>query len=220
MVELKEIEQHREEVSGDVESRLESFRNLRDAPDYRWFMELCFVICSSQSSGNDAWKAVEELDSRNLLMEGSQGEIEKVLASHDVSYEKDKSSYIVENREELSQPTLSNPTRELRLRERLDLEHPEKARVWLAVNLKGVGMKGASHFLRNVGYGSEFGILSGHILSTLAGLGYLQQASPPENRDEYLEKEERLRELADDLDLELGALDLVLWSFRTGEVFK
>lgn len=216
----EEIRQHYRENRETIEERLQEFQSLREASEYRWFMELCFVICSSQSSGKEAWNAVEDLDSRNLIAEGSRDEIEEVLGGHEVSYERDKAAYIAENREELSQPTLSNPTRELRIRDRLDLENTSKAREWLAENLKGVGMKGASHFLRNVGYGEDFAILSSHILSVMAELGYLKDASPPSSRDEYEEKEEKLRKLSDDLGIDPGALDLVLWSYRTGEVFK
>jgi N-glycosylase/DNA lyase len=219
-VNLGDIREHHEEVEEEVSDRLEDFRDLRDASEYRWFMELCFVICSSQTEGKKAWEAVEELDDKNLLAEGNTSQISKVLASHGVSYEDNKAEYIVSNREELSQPTLSNPTRELRLKDRLNLEDHGKAREWLAEEMKGVGMKGASHFLRNVGYGSDFAILSGHILSTMSELGYLDDASPPEGAEEYLKKEENLLQLSERLGIDLGALDLVLWSYRTGEVFK
>lgn len=219
-MDLEEIQRHYQETREEIESRLEDFRELREGTEFRWFKELCFVIYSSQTEARNAWEAAEELDRKGLLVDGSQQEIEKVLASEGVSYEKQKAEYTVENRKELSQPTLQNPTRELRIKERLDLENPEKARLWLDDSLKGIGMKGASHFLRNVGYGEEFAILSAHLLTSLAELGYLKDSAPPESREEYIEKEEKLKQLSDDLGIDPGALDLVLWSMKTGEIFK
>jgi N-glycosylase/DNA lyase len=100
----------------EIEKRLSEFDELRDENDYRLFMELVFVILTSQTEAQKAWKATEELDDKNLLIEGNKEQIAKVLERNGVQYEKSKADYIIENREQLSQPTLSNPTNELKLR--------------------------------------------------------------------------------------------------------
>ncbi|MFQ3275012.1 MAG: N-glycosylase/DNA lyase [Candidatus Nanohaloarchaea archaeon] len=204
----------------EIEKRLSEFDELRDENDYRLFMELVFVILTSQTEAQKAWKATEELDDKNLLIEGNKEQIAKVLERNGVQYEKSKADYIIENREQLSQPTLSNPTNELKLREKLDEENLEKTRKWLVDNISGISWKGASHFLRNIGYGDSFAIISTHIVSQMYELGVIGESENPANREEYLKMEEELNEFAEEIGIEIKALDLVLWSMKTGEVFK
>lgn len=214
------ITRHYQENKEDVEERLEDFRDLRESNEYRLFMELCFVILSSQSSAKNSWKAVEQLDNQNLLLEGDKSEIANVLRQNEIQYEENKAVYLVENRELLSQPTLKNPTKELKIKEKLNLDNLEKTREWLVENIKGLSWKGASHFLRNIGYGDEFAIVSSYISKTLFKLELIEEAELPENKEEYLEHEEKVRELAEEVGISIQALDLVLWSMETGEIFK
>lgn len=214
----KQIIRHYQENRNEIEQRLEEFESVGEENDYRLFMELAFVILTSQSSAKKSWAAVEELDNRNLLSEGGREEIAEVIAFHEIQYEERKADYIVSNREMLSQPTLQNPTKELKLRDRVDGD-PEKTRKWMVENLKGVGWKGASHFLRNVGIG-EFAIISNYILKSLYSLEIVEDVEPPKNEEEYLNLEEKLEDLSAELEIPLDALDLVLWSMETGEIFK
>ena len=120
----------------------------------------------------------------------------------------------------LSQPTLKNPTNELKIKEKLNLEDLEKTREWLVDNIKGLSWKGASHFLRNIGYGDDFAIVSSYISKTLFKLELIEEAEIPKNKEKYLEQEEMVKNLADEVGIDIKALDLVLWSIQTGEVFK
>ncbi len=216
----EELQQEYGERKEEIAARLEDFESLRNASDYRWFMELVFVILTSRTSARKSWEAVEELDRRDFLMTGLKEEIDQVLRDYGVQYEKRKAGYIVENRELLSHPTLSNPTRELKLKEKVNPEDLEKSREWLAENLKGVGMKAASHFLRNVGYGNSFAIVSGHIMKELKNLDVTETAEPPASREGYLKIEEKVEELSRETGIGVKELDLLLWSLETGEVFK
>jgi N-glycosylase/DNA lyase len=110
----------------------------------------------------------------------------------------------------------------MRLRERLEsFEDPVERRDWLARTreIKGLGYKESSHFLRNVGY-RGYAILDKHILRCLAEVGVLDSPQPPATRARYLSTEERLRRFAGDLGLDFDELDLVLWSMKTGEILK
>jgi N-glycosylase/DNA lyase len=216
----EDIRQHYEENKEEIQDRLDEFREIRESNDYRLFMELCFVILTSQSSAKNAWKAVQKLDNENLLIEGNKSEIERILKEKEIQYEKNKAGYIVDNRQLLSQPTLKNPTNELKIKEKLSLEDLEKTREWLVDNIKGLSWKGASHFLRNIGYGDDFAIVSSYISKTLFKLELIEEAEIPKNKEKYLEQEEIVKNLADEVGIDIKALDLVLWSIQTGEVFK
>ena len=80
--------------------------------------------------------------------------------------------------------------------------------------------KGSSHFLRNIGYGDDFAIISSHIINVLHELGLLETLDPPSGKKEYLEIERKFQDLARTLEIDVKELDLVLWSMRTGKVFK
>lgn len=217
---LEDVKTHYDEVRSDVKGRMKDFQSLKDASELRLFRELVFVILSSQTDAEEAWEAALKLEEMNLLQGGDSAEILEVLENYDIQYERNKADQIVETRKELSQPTLSNPTNELNISDRVPFKDSEKARDWLADNIPGIGMKGASHFLRNIGYGEDLGIASRHTLSMLSELGKLEDASPPSNKPDYREIEESMRELGKGIGLSAGAVDLVLWSMKTGKVFR
>lgn len=219
-MELEDVRQHYEKNREEIESRLEEFHQLRDASERRWFKELVFVILTSQSSAEDSWNTAEELDAEDMLLGGEESEIEEILAGYGIQYEKNKASYIVENRDELSQPTLADPSGALKLRSRVDQADLEKTREQLVDQVKGISWKGASHFLRNIGYGNSFAIVSSRITSKLSELGVLETPEQPSRKEDYMEVEEKMQKLAAELEIEVKALDLVLWSMETGEVFK
>ncbi|MFB6191117.1 MAG: DNA lyase [Candidatus Nanohaloarchaea archaeon] len=219
-MEIEEIKQHYRENQEEIQSRLKEFRQLRDAAGEKLFKELVFVILTSRSPAKKCWEAAEELDDLGLLLDGDRDRIAEVLAPHDVQYEKNKAGYIVENRRKLSQPTLKDSSGSLKLRERVDPENLDASREQLVADMKGIGWKGASHFLRNIGYGNSFAIVSSRITSKLADLGVLEDASLPSGREEYLEVEQEIQGLAEETGIDIQAFDLVLWSMETGEVFK
>lgn len=218
-MELEEINQQYREEKEVIQERLGSFSELRDASEYRLFKELVFVILTSQTSAKKAWEAAEQLDREDLLLNGDKSEIAEVLRDNEVQYEENKASYIVENRETLSQPTLQDPTKELKISFKIDQDNLDKTRRWMVENLKGVGWKAASHFLRNIGYG-DLAIVSNYIAEDLHKLGLRDSADIPSGEESYLQAEQDMRRLSEEVDISVEALDLVLWSMETGEVFK
>lgn len=216
---LKEIREQYQEKEEVIEKRLEEFSELKDASEYRLFKELVFVILTSQTSAKKAWEAAEQLNREKLLLNGDKSSIAEVLRENEVQYEENKASYIIENRITLSQPTLQDPTNELKISFKIDEDNLDKTRRWMVENLKGVGWKAASHFLRNVGY-QNIAIISNYIAKDLHELGMTESSSIPNDEASYLKAEQRMNELSEELDISVEALDLVLWSMETGEVFK
>lgn len=216
----EEVRKQYENVKKDVKARIRSFRDLRDAGEERVFQELVFVILTSQTEAEKAWSAAERLRKENLLIDGSEPEIKTVLESEDIQYPENKARYIKENRRELNQPTLSDPEKGLKLKEKISDRDPEKAREWLVDNVRGLSWKGASHFMRNTGRGKEFAIISSHIVGKMHQLGLIDDLEMPSGKEEYLEYEKLLEEFSEDIGIPLEELDLVLWSMETGEVFK
>ena len=98
---------------------------------------------------------------------------------------------------------------------------PFERRDWLAQEkqVKGLGYKEASHFLRNIGVKGH-AILDKHVMRCLVEVGVVDSAKPPSTRRKYLEAEQQLIRFARDIGVDFDELDLVLWSMKTGEVLK
>lgn len=76
-----------------------------------------------------------------------------------------------------------------------------------------------SHFMRNVGM-SGLAILDVHIISGLNKRGVIDIEKLGPSKAEYLEIEQKMKEYADQVGISLDELDLLLWSQKTGYVFK
>ena len=87
-------------------------------------------------------------------------------------------------------------------------------------NIKGIGFKEASHFLRNVGFYKDISILDRHILRNLVYLGVIDEIPKSLTGKKYLEIEEKMKKESDKLGIDMEYLDLVLWYKEAGEIFK
>jgi len=81
-------------------------------------------------------------------------------------------------------------------------------------DIKGIGYKEASHFLRNIGY-SDYAILDKHILDCLKELKIIT-----EKDKNYIEIEQKMKIFSKKIKIDMDELDLTLWSYKTGEILK
>ena len=213
-VTLEKIRAAHRERRREIRARLDEFEEVRrTATDERLWEELVFCIFTAGASARMGLGSVEAV--RHLLGRGTHEELAAALQSRH-RYPNSRSGYIVVTRAHLEADC------RMRLRERLEsFGDPIERRDWLARTreIKGLGYKESSHFLRNVGY-RGYAILDKHILRCLAEVGVIDTPQPPSTRARYLSTEERLRRFADDLGVDFDELDLVLWSLKTGEILK
>ncbi len=94
-----------------------------------------------------------------------------------------------------------------------------KLRTWLVLNVKGLGYKEATHFLRNIGY-RGLAILDRHILKNLKRYGVIRRIPSTLTRRQYEQIERKFIEFANVVEIPVDELDLLFWSKETGEVFK
>ncbi|MET1123666.1 MAG: hypothetical protein ABWW66_00185 [Archaeoglobaceae archaeon] len=85
------------------------------------------------------------------------------------------------------------------------------------LGLKGLGMKEASHFLRNVGR-EDVAIIDRHVLRWLRSRGYIEDVKL--DNKSYLRYERLLGEIAEEFRVSLAELDLMIWAEMTGKVLK
>lgn len=205
----------------EIESRINSFKDIKEsASEERLFLELVFVILTSRSEAQECWKAARELKTSKLLTSGSKEEIQDILDNYEIQDHINKSNYIVKNRKMFSQPSLTDTTAGLKIRNKINDKNIENTRKWFVENVNGISWKGGSHFLRNIGFGLDFAVISKPLMRQLYLYNKVESSDLPKNQDEYLAVENKFREFAEECGLDTASLDLTLWYMETGEVFK
>ena len=198
----------------EIISRLGEFgKCLNDKNDEEIFCELAFCLLTPQSKAQCCWNAIRTITSQNLLVEGTEDDIKGKL--HRVRFHNKKARYLVGAR------TLFLNKGRLSIRTRLKkLPDVHACREWLVRNIKGLGYKEASHFLRNIGFGDCIAILDRHILRNLVHFDVIQEIPASMSRSGYMQIEQKMAEFAREIHIPLAHLDLLLWYKETGEIFK
>jgi N-glycosylase/DNA lyase len=197
----------------EIRKRLQEFKEVLNQSDERIFAELAFCICTPQSKATSAWTAIEALVKNDYLFTRSERMIRPFL--NVVRFADNKARYIVEARE------LFTKDGKLSIKEKI-CSFPDSLRLreWLAKNVKGLGMKESSHFLRNIGLGSDLAILDVHILKNLKEYSVIEEVPKTLTEKNYLEIENRMKEFSKLVGIPMDELDLLFWSEETGIIFK
>jgi N-glycosylase/DNA lyase len=84
----------------------------------------------------------------------------------------------------------------------------------LVAKIPGIGLKEASHFLRDIGYSNNLAIIDSHVASFLAEI---RAISPEEvkmiNRSIYFELESILQKLCKEHNVSLSVFDMAVWRY-------
>ena len=215
-VTIEEVQAVHEARGKEIRIRLAEFQEIwRAGSDTRLWEELVFCIFTAGASAHMGLRSIEAV--KSLLLEGGAEEMTAALkAAGAHRFPNARPAYVIVAREYFRRRC------EMRLRETLiSFSDPIERRDWLArePEIKGLGYKEASHFLRNIGL-KGYAILDKHVLRCMSDLGVIESPRPPTTRSRYLEVEDKLRQFARDLGIDFDELDLVLWSLKTGEILK
>ncbi len=198
-------------VKAQIESRLDEFRQIWEkGSDEDLFRELVFCLLTPQSRAKTASAAVERLSKKSMIYRGSAEEIQRELVG--VRFNERKAEYICLARKMFTSQSLRATL--------AGFSSATAAREWLVKNVKGLGYKEASHFLRNIGLGEELAILDRHILKNLQLLGVIKEKPESLSKKTYLEIEKKMTAFSKRIGIPMGHLDLLLWYKEAGEIFK
>lgn len=212
---MSEITRQYAERKTTIRKRLAEFKVVGKKSDKHIFAELCFCICTSQSKARACDAAIHELMSEGMLLSNSKAKIATVLKKYGVRFHNNKASYIVEAR------LMFSENRKLRIKKTLTgFKSVKDLRAWLAEQVKGLGYKEASHFVRNIGLGTDIAILDRHVLKNLKRLHVIGEIPASISEKDYIRIENCLRRYCKQVEIRMDELDLLLWSEETGEVFK
>ena len=193
------------EVKNQINTRINEFTKIGRSNVDTIFKELCFCILTANFNAERSIKIQREINNGFLFL--SEEELSDKLKKLGHRYPKSRAKYIVNAREYKN------------LLEKVLKSHNEKEiREWLVENIKGVGYKEASHFLRNIGF-KNLAIIDFHIVDLLSRYNLIVKPKSLSKR-KYLEIEGLLRKIAGKVGVSLAELDLYLWYMETGKVLK
>jgi len=190
-----------------VERRMLEFEAVGRSSPQRIFSELCFCILTANFT---AWRAIAiQRKVGGGFSTLSESGLARKLRTLGYRFPNTRAGYIVEARKHKNslKKTLSS------------YGGDENAmRDWLVKHVKGLGLKEASHFLRNIGFKNQ-AIIDFHIVDVLVKYGFIRRPKTL-SRKKYLAIEKVLAGIAGLLGLSLAELDLYLWYCETGQVLK
>ena len=203
---IKEIQALRQsKVKTIVNKRLKEFESFQKKNTKAWFSELCFCILTANSKAITALNIQNELGAKGFCSH-SQKELSNAIKRNKHRFHNNKAKYIKEARDHID---IKNKIKNM----------PEfEARAWIIKNIKGLGYKESSHFLRNVGY-KNLAILDRHIINLMHENKILKQ-KPTLTKKNYLKIEGRFKSIANKLNMSAAELDLYMWYMKTGKILK
>ncbi|MAF50836.1 MAG: DNA lyase [Nanoarchaeota archaeon] len=194
-----DLRKHYNSKKLEIETRLNDFKQLNEED---LFYELCFCLLTPQSKAKNADYCIQKLKSLNFRNKN----LDPVpILKQKIRFHNNKGRYLLELKKNYS-----------KLKEKL--ENTEDKRKFLVKNVKGLGLKEASHYLRNTGH-ENFAILDRHILKNLNKLNIIELPKTL-TPSKYIEIEEKFKDYSKKIKIPMDHLDLLFWSEETGEIFK
>ncbi len=200
---VRQLEQS--SINDTVNKRLAEFESFKTKSEEEWFSELCFCILTANAKQKTG-ALIQSQISADGFKTLSQETLANLIKINKHRFHNTKAKYIFKAREFANIKSI--------IKEMTEIE----ARNWLVENVSGLGMKEASHFIRNTG-GQNLAILDRHIISLLSEYKIIEKPKAL-TAQSYKETEQKFTELASMLRMSPAKLDLFLWYMKTGEVLK
>ncbi len=210
---MKELLDTYNKIKPDILNRIIEFKSVwNEADEKRLFQELAFCLLTPQSKAENAWKTIIKLTENNKIFEAKQSSISDDLNL--VRFKNNKAFYLVEAREMFFNNSKG-------IRETLsEFTSVHEKRKWLNINIKGYGLKEASHFLRNIGFVEEITILDRHILKNLKKYNVIDEIPKSVSEKKYYEIENKMKDFSKKNNIPLEYLDIIFWYNETNTIFK
>ncbi len=205
---MKELEKKIKELmdSGvgiQARKRIQEFSAFKNHSEKKWFSELCFCLLTANTSAEMGLRVQKKVSAEKFLS----------LSEKKLSLELKKAGSRFYNR----RANFIYSARNLKVKKELKKISSDKQRAFLADNVKGFGLKEASHFLRNTGC-FDYAIIDKHVFNVSREFNLIKTEKL--NKKTYFELEKKLLKLAGKLGISLGELDLYLWFMKTGKILK
>lgn len=194
------------EIKSIVDNRLREFSKIKDSDANNVFKELCFCIMTANCGAEKCIEIHEKIDAHFLT--ACQSEIADLFKEYGYRFPNLRSTYIAEAQEKT----------EVLYQKIQEGNGDDELRSWIVKNIKGIGYKEASHFLRNIGF-TGYAIVDFHIVDLLVKYKLVDKPKTM-SKGNYLKMEEILKQIGERAHLNMAELDLYLWYMETGKILK
>lgn len=194
----------KDETGKTVKKRIKEFQEFKNHPKEKWFSELCFCLLTANTSAEMGLRVQSMVSAKKMLLLNEK-KLALELKKAGSRFYRRRANFIFEARKFADIKTIIN-----------SLPEKEK-RSFIVKNIKGIGLKEASHFLRNTGF-LDYAIIDKHVLNVALENGLVKEKKL--NEKNYFLLERKLEKLANKLNISLGELDLFLWFIKTGKILK
>jgi len=208
---LQEIKRLQDsDVKTLIDRRMQEFYSFQKASDRSLFSELCFCLLTANWQAEGAIRIQKAMKDKFPTLRKEQLALE--LRKHGYRFPNVRAAFIEEaqqykdNMQSMISQFKDQPDSSVALRE------------WIVKNVKGLGFKEASHFLRNIGF-DDLAIIDFHIIDLLEKDNIIERPKTVTPK-KYLEIESVLKTIAKRTGLSLAELDLYLWYIETGKILK
>lgn len=201
----------------EIREKLSEFRSvIRRGNDGELFEELAFCIFTAGASARMGIKSVEAVRPVMMTAKSAEQFSRLIIKNGAHRFPNARARYLLHTRNYIARAHGMEMKRLI-----LSFKDPARRRAFFAENrdIKGIGFKEASHFLRNIGI-SGYAILDKHIMNCLFELKIVDDPSPPANGKMYVEIENKLKRYAKRNGFDIDEIDLLLWSEKTGVILK
>ena len=193
-------------IKETIDSRMRGFGEAGKGNEERIFSELCFCLLTANFNAERSIRIQNEMGKEFHCMPNEK--LRGKLRALGHRFPNRRADFICEARQHKH-----------KLKGIIESAKDERElRNWLAENVKGLGLKEASHFLRNIGFGNV-AIIDFHIADILAENGLIEKQKAV-TKNKYFEIEKVLEKIAEKAKMSLAELDLYLWYLETGKVLK
>ncbi|MCM8789113.1 MAG: N-glycosylase/DNA lyase [Candidatus Omnitrophica bacterium] len=207
--EINEILLVYDKIKPEIERKLAAFEKIGKRMNKKEiFDELCFCLLTPQSKAEICWKAAKKVANALPSDKTECRRLEETLRG--IRFHRTKAKRITESKETIN----------LLIEKLEQQETAENTRAWIVKNINGLGMKEATHFLRNIGRSEELAILDRHILRKLQKLKIVPEIKSSLTEKKYLEIEKKMRKFSKKIGIPVSHLDFVFWYLETGRIFK
>ena len=194
-----------QESKEKIDKHLEKYDEIDTENREQLFEELAFCLLTPQSKARSADQSIKALKEHDLLLNGTPEQLEPHLKR--IRFHITKAQRIVEAREKFQNF-------------KFNFSNIEELRHKIVQTFKGLGYKEASHYLRNIGHGRDLAILDRHILKNLVNMNLIEEIPKTLTPKKYFEIENTMKIFCKNNEMNMGHIDLILWSTETGEMFK
>jgi len=188
-----------------VNGRIREFKEIDKKSNDELFKELCFCILTANFNAEKSIKIQKEIG--ECFLTDSKDVLAQKLRDCGHRFPNARATYISESIKCKDS-----------LGEIVQIQDGNALREWIVENVKGLGYKEASHFLRNVGF-DDYAIIDFHVVDLLVDYKMIEKPKTITKR-KYMAIENLLKKLARKTNLTLAELDLYLWYMETGKILK